>query len=122
MRSIPAWFIRDLKLIEPEIRIEYSEKLNHFIFWKMLPFKLTGKEEPIIIGTYKELNDKTLEEIRHRQWIRRNKVPPGDVKALLRFYKQEERRTKEKLKEAAIEQIAEGLTRIYRQGRRKIFT
>jgi len=124
MKSIPAWFKRELKIIDPEFYVVYDEEGDVFDVHKKCILG-TGKNkyvEDCVVAYFTIPNSAALDSMRRRKQlgieldVERN--PERHRKWL--FYQQ--MKTKKAKEEEAIEQITEGLMEIDKYAKRKKVT
>jgi len=129
MRAISKWFLRELKLLDPDLKVRYNPDLNYFEVTKVVNAYLPKKgggyahiQRELIRAVYDHLNDEALTNIRYRQYLGRKHNAKGDPNAYMKLIMEENKAAKAKESRRAREMIAEGARRMYMVGRQKYYT
>lgn len=114
MRSVPRWFLRELRIIDPSLRVDYVSESNMFILSKELDYVIDGKpkKERFIRASFRYLNDKALDNLRYRKRLGERLMDrPG---AYIRWLHEEEVENKKKLRDEAIDMMTEGYVKAHK--------
>lgn len=114
MRSIPRWFKRELKFIDPRAEIEYDPYYNFFNIYITVDIvryedghKRTVRHR-LLKGCYRELNDKAMADLHYRHWIAQRYNAKGDKNAYMKEIDRDNRDARQKREQYAKEILAEG--------------
>lgn len=120
MMVVPKFFERELKLIDPLYFAEWNADNEYWeVKRKMTEFhtsQLRGisvKLHNPTVGVFSHLNDKALNELRERKWLRRRY--PG--KTYLDWILGRAKEAKEKKKQLGLEMAVEGFMKIGNWGK-----
>ena len=128
MRAIPRWFRRELKLLDPELKVKYNDTLNYFEVYKIVNHYISDKEgrriqikRESIRAVFDYLNDSALTSLRYRQYLARLHNAKGDPNAYTKLLRRENKEARKKEHLRGQEMINAGYRKMYMVGRQKYY-
>lgn len=126
MESPPKWFLDELEIIDPTYFVVRNEDYQYYEIKRKMDIdrkdKDNGKRVRIhnpTVAVFHTLNDEALLSIRRRKYI--GLQYKQDSMAYLKDIQKQNKEAREKAKQIAREQMAEGYMRIYNLGRKKYY-
>lgn len=124
----PNWFLRQLEIIDKSYFLEWNDLYAYWEVKKKMDIcrtdKITGKITQIkdpTVAVFTRLNDQALLSMRRRKYNALRYVP-GDMGSYLEAIKRANRIAQKKIKDIALERMAEGFMKMYEVGRKQMFT
>jgi hypothetical protein len=123
----PIFFLREFYSTWPDHYIVFNAELRVWEVWKDLVVlepdehgKLEKRTVPICRAVFDSLDQRALDNLRHRRWVGLNYM--HSQKAYLGWLRKEEVEAKAKKRERNIEMMAEGLTKMHRMETTRTFS
>lgn len=121
----PAWFLKELALIDPEVYLVWNPEFRYWQFMKdlkIIQFANDGRARHIVEAHCRavetHLDERALAPLRYRRWLGQRylrDLPEGVYTAeYLRWIKAEESAAKKKAEELAIDQMTAGFMKMHR--------
>ena len=120
IKSIPEWWMRELKDIDPTYYPVYNQEYDYFSIMKKIVYlreengKLERTEVETPLATFRYLNDSALANLRKRKAIGREFERESNPDAYINWVMSEALAAKRQAKELALDMKAEGYMRMHR--------
>jgi len=120
LRTVPNWFKKDLKIIDPNYRAIYNPEYDLFEIKNRIEIRKANVPKWLVfnLAVFKELNEEALTNLRYRKYLGRKYSKKGEY---LKWIQSMNSEAKLKRRQLALERMAEGFIKIQNFGKKKYF-